>query len=160
MKFLKLLTLSVLCISSVSCTPKFSSKVYYTDYQRYSDAGFFITESNTVSFDYVPVGSVVVRQTAGVMSDTEIISQNVPEPPSPSQGANRRGEVLWEMFGELEKKRHSNSWKLPSDYTALDAVYKVAKEQNADGIINLKITMPEVNNADIIELSGMLIKRK
>ncbi|GFI58127.1 MAG: hypothetical protein OSJ32_05740 [Muribaculaceae bacterium] len=149
MKFLKLLTLSVLCISSVSCTPKFSSKVYYTDYQRYSDAGFFITESNTVSFDYVPVGSVVVRQTAGVMSDTEIISQNVPE---------KRGYD--ELYGELEKKRHSNSWKLPSDYTALDAVYKVAKEQNADGIINLKITMPEVNNADIIELSGMLIKRK
>ena len=149
MKFLKLLTLSVLCISSVSCTPKFSSKVYYTDYQRYSDAGFFITESNTVSFDYVPVGSVVVRQTAGVMSDTEIISQNIPE---------KRGYD--ELYGELEKKRHSNSWKLPSDYTALDAVYKVAKEQNADGIINLKITMPEVNNADIIELSGMLIKRK
>ncbi len=149
MKFLKLITLSVLCISSVSCTPKFSSKVYYTDYQRYSDAGFFITESNTVSFDYVPVGSVVVRQTAGVMSDTEIISQNVPE---------KRGYD--ELYGELEKKRHSNSWKLPSDYTALDAVYKVAKEQNADGIINLKITMPEVNNADIIELSGMLIKRK
>lgn len=149
MKFLKLLTLSVLCISSVSCTPKFSSKVYYTDYQRYSDAGFFITESNTVSFDYVPVGSVVVRQTAGVMSDTEIISQNVPE---------KRGYD--ELYGELEKKRHSNSWKLPSDYTALDAVYKVAKEQNADGIINLKITMPEVNNADIIELSGMLIRRK
>ena len=149
MKFLKLLTLSVLCISSVSCIPKFSSKVYYTDYQRYSDAGFFITESNTVSFDYVPVGSVVVRQTAGVMSDTEIISQNVPE---------KRGYD--ELYGELEKKRHSNSWKLPSDYTALDAVYKVAKEQNADGIINLKITMPEVNNADIIELSGMLIKRK
>lgn len=149
MKFLKLLTLSVLCISSVSCTPKFSSKVYYTDYQRYSDAGFFITESNTVSFDYVPVGSVVVRQTAGVMSDTEIISQNVPE---------KRGYD--ELYGELEKKRHSNSWKLPSDYTALDAVYKVAKEQNADGIINLKITMPEVNNAYIIELSGMLIKRK
>lgn len=149
MKFLKLLTLSVLCISSVSCTPKFSSKVYYTDYQRYSDAGFFITEYNTVSFDYVPVGSVVVRQTAGVMSDTEIISQNVPE---------KRGYD--ELYGELEKKRHSNSWKLPSDYTALDAVYKVAKEQNADGIINLKITMPEVNNADIIELSGMLIKRK
>lgn len=149
MKFLKLLTLSVLCISSVSCTPKFSSKVYYTDYQRYSDAGFFITESNTVSFDYIPVGSVVVRQTAGVMSDTEIISQNVPE---------KRGYD--ELYGELEKKRHSNSWKLPSDYTALDAVYKVAKEQNADGIINLKITMPEVNNASIIELSGMLIKRK
>lgn len=149
MKFLKLLTLSALCISSVSCTPKFSSKVYYTDYQRYSDAGFFITESNTVSFDYIPVGSVVVRQTAGVMSDTEIISQNVPE---------KRGYD--ELYGELEKKRHSNSWKLPSDYTALDAVYKVAKEQNADGIINLKITMPEVNNADIIELSGMLIKRK
>lgn len=149
MKFLKLLTLSVLCISSVSCTPKFSSKVYYTDYQRYSDAGFFITESNTVSFDYIPVGSVVVRQTAGVMSDTEIISQNVPE---------KRGYD--ELYGELEKKRHSNSWKLPSDYTALDAVYKVAKEQNADGIINLKITMHEVNNADIIELSGMLIKRK
>ena len=149
MKFLKLLTLSVLCISSVSCTPKFSSKVYYTDYQRYSDAGFFITESNTVSFDYVPVGSVVVRQTAGIMSDTEIISQNVPE---------KRGYD--ELYGELEKKRHSNSWKLPSDYTALDAVYKVAKEQNADGIINLKITMPEVKNADIIELSGMLIKRK
>lgn len=149
MKFLKLLTLSVLCISSVSCTPKFSSKVYYTDYQRYSDAGFFITESNTVSFDYIPVGSVVVRQTAGVMSDTEIISQNVPE---------KRGYD--ELYGELEKKRHSNSWKLPSDYTALDAVYKVAKEQNADGIINLKITMPVVNNASIIELSGMLIKRK
>ncbi len=149
MKFLKLITLSVLCISSVSCTPKFSSKVYYTDYQRYSDAGFFITESNTVSFDYVPVGSVVVRQTAGVMSDTEIISQNVPE---------KRGYD--ELYGELEKKRYSNSWILPSDYTALDAVYKVAKEQNADGIINLKITMPVVNNADIIELSGMLIKRK
>ena len=149
MKFLKLLTLSVLCISSVSCAPKFSSKVYYTDYQRYSDAGFFITESNTVSFDYVPVGSVVVRQTAGVMSDTEIISQNVPE---------KRGYD--ELYGELEKKRYSNSWILPSDYTALDAVYKVAKEQNADGIINLKITMPVANNASIIELSGMLIKRK
>ena len=81
------------------------------------------------------------------------------------EGAYFRGAIgstliIDEATIELEKKRHSNSWKLPSDYTALDAVYKVAKEQNADGIINLKITMPEVNNADIIELSGMLIKRK
>lgn len=133
----------------VSCAPKFSSKVYYTDYQRYLDAGFFVTESNTVPFDYSPVGSVVVRQKAGVMSDTEILNQKVPE----KQGYD-------EIYGELEKKRHSNSWKFPSDYTALDAVFNVAKEQNADGIINLKITMPEINNNNLIELSGMLIKRK
>lgn len=149
MKATKFLLFAVCAAILSSCAPKFSSRVFYTDYQKYAAEGFFVTESNTVPFDYTPVGSVLIRQKAGVMSENEIMAQEVRE---------KRGYD--EIYGEYEKKRFSNSWKSPSDYTLLDAAQKVAMGQNADGIINLRVYFPDINNRNVVELAGMLIKRK
>ena len=148
MRYLKLFFLVlILCLSS--CAPKFSTAFFYTDYSKYTQQGFFITESNSAPFDYNPVGSIFIRQKAGKMSDVEILSQNVKEP----KGYD-------ELYGDLEMKRSVNNIKRPSDDSVLQAAFEFAKSQNADGIINISFKYYLENGRECVIFQGMLIKRK
>ena len=44
-----------------SCMSTYRSYTIVVDYSRYAANGFFITESNSVSFEYMPVGSVIAH---------------------------------------------------------------------------------------------------
>lgn len=66
----KLFIVFCVLIGSFSCVaPRLSYKeTIIVDYMRYSNIGFFVTESNSVSFDYTPVGSV----TTIVVGETKV----------------------------------------------------------------------------------------
>ena len=147
-KFL-IFTLSLMALVLPSCTPKFSTAFYYTDFSQYLEKGFFITESNTVPFNYDPVGSLYIRQKAGKMVEVKVEAQNVKE------------EVdFTEIYGFWKKKEKKTSAVVkPSEASALDAAFDFAKEHNADGIINISFDYFTENGSRGVILRGMLIKR-
>lgn len=51
----KLICLLLISILMISCMPKISMSSYIIDLSKYNTTGFFITESNSVSFNYEPV---------------------------------------------------------------------------------------------------------
>lgn len=69
----KLFIVFCVLIGSFSCVaPRLSYKeTIIVDYMRYSNIGFFVTESNSVSFDYTPIGSV----TTIVVGETKVQDQ-------------------------------------------------------------------------------------
>lgn len=48
------------------------------NYQRFNEQGFFITESNSVSFDYTPISSVSALFTNGWI-EREVVDENKPK---------------------------------------------------------------------------------
>ncbi|MDE6237847.1 MAG: hypothetical protein K2M45_08270 [Muribaculaceae bacterium] len=132
-----------LAASLTSCYPKFSDRVYFLDYSTFADKGFFITESNTVPFDYKPIGSVYVEQHSGMV--------NVSVEP---KGDPRLSDAI---YGEDRRGSTKKKWSNVSSDTALQSVFQAGQSVGADGIINLHI---EGNAGQGIILTGMLIKRK
>ena len=127
-----------------SCYPKFTDKFYYLDYSRYASQGFFITESPTVPFDYSPIGSVLLEETSGKKEITAVHK--------PGYDA---------IYGEDNSVTTKSKYEYASSESALDAIQKFAKDNGADGIINLKISSEVENHRGYtVIISGMLIKRK
>jgi len=58
-----------------SCSTTFrNSSVVLIDYSNYSSENFFITESNCVNFEYIPIGSIIVKDNFN--SDIDAIFRN------------------------------------------------------------------------------------
>ncbi len=130
-------------------------------YNRYSSAidfsaitrgsNFFITESNSVSFDYKPLGSV----SSSVKSGYEVIKG---EQKSRPEGYS---------FRELAKLKFGD-YKYATADAAIEELISASKKLGANGIINLKIIYtPAVydKNGNIISPSsyyttGMAIDKK
>ena len=55
----------VLTLLVCSCAPKFSQSAYYVDYRPAYNMGVFVSESNSVSFDYEPIASLMVNEYNG-----------------------------------------------------------------------------------------------
>lgn len=53
-----------------STYPDQINKISVLDYSRYTKDGFFITESNSVSFDYEPIASISVDMYDGKVANT------------------------------------------------------------------------------------------
>ncbi|MBB2149187.1 hypothetical protein [Pedobacter gandavensis] len=132
-----------------SCSPiirtpeEFSSGI--TDYSTFAKKGFFITESNSVNFDYQPIGSVYVKQQAGyeVLSNTtkqKVYSDDV------------IGGKSTEDFNTLK----IGSKFIPLDINrGLKEIHFQSEKSGANGIINLKIT--HWNGG--YSITGMAIKK-
>lgn len=140
--FFIMLALSM-AASLTSCYPKFSDRVYFLDYSRFADEGFFITESNTVPFDYKPIGSVLVEERPG-KKEVSMVHKPGYDP----------------IYGEDNAKTTKSIYTYASADSALEALQKFAKENNADGVINIKISRGEGSERPYFFVSGMLIKRK
>lgn len=143
MKKLIFLICTVLAVAMSSCLSKFSDKFYFLDYSRFTEKGFFITEAPSVPFDYNPIGSVLLEEKSGTK---EITAVHKPGTDS--------------IYGEDNSVTTKNKYEYASSDTALEALEKFAKENGADGIINLRVTSYHVGNRFTISISGMLIKRK
>lgn len=97
----------------------------HVDYRPYSEKGFFITEANSVSFEYTPISSVLAI-TRSVYSTNELIAKSI------------------------DKKDRDNSFVEASAQDALEELYKKAKDLGANGIVNLKITsFTETGTSDV-----------
>ena len=63
----KVLLLAVMALFLNSCVTIGKYMVNYVtiDYSKYTEKGFFITESNSVNFDYKPIGSISIESVSG-----------------------------------------------------------------------------------------------
>lgn len=149
MKLPKIITIALASVLFTACAPK----IYYTtqtsiiDYQAYANEGFFLTESNAVSFDYTPIGSVFTIVESGIANEKQV--------PSRFKTYDFEGKPMMETVRE---------WKSASPDDAIQAAIADAKAKGANGIINLKISSTSYvakngKQAVTITLTGMAIKR-
>lgn len=133
-KFLLLACSLPLFICSCSTiSPLAVERVDVLDYSEYNQNGFFITESNSVSFAYSPVGSIAVSLYAG-------------------EGGK---------WNYIDGVMHRDSG-IPHPSKGLKLAVAAAKQKGANAIINLKISPSTINVTGVPQsgfvLSGMAIK--
>lgn len=115
----------------VGCKTPYMSSTSSVDFARYADDGFFITVSETVPFDYKPVGLITVEMKAG--NETLGIT---------AQGYTKLGKFIDVTV-----------------YDALDKVQSECESLGADGIMGVEI-LYNLQNSKHITVKGMAIKRK
>lgn len=138
-----------------SCSVKTPYRQGYSiiDYSIYTNKGFFITESNSVSFGYEAMGSVY----AVVESGYEVIG---------SKQVREIGDDIYSSKPKLKTKLKYGDYIEATPEQALDLIYKKALDIDANGIINLNIkqlTQYIEGYGYIIRgyiVEGMAIKRK
>lgn len=124
------------------------------DYSKYSDASFFITESNSVAFDYKPLGSLM----AGFQSGYETVKNDVVAVPVKKK--------KWYDDNEAETPKPAqttNVFIAATPEKSVDELVKKAKEIGANGLINLKVVyVPSVDaflRYDSYHATGMAIRK-
>lgn len=151
MKKVILLVCSLFALASCSVKVPYLKQTYFTDYRAFTQNGFFITESDAVSFDYDAVGHMEVLLRSG----HEMVE---------SGKVDKNGAVVPKV-GLLEKK--SGGYKIATLQDAINEFREKAIQEGADGALSLQIKsiVLEGSNAitdpDVIvgyRISGMLIK--
>ncbi|WP_304649350.1 hypothetical protein [uncultured Duncaniella sp.] len=147
---LHILAMIVVAFLFASCSQKilYTESVGFVDYSTYLNEGIFLTESNSVNFEYDAIGSVsaVVYSGDAVVSQSEQVDKN-------------------EIYGERTKVKNKVGWKAASPDDALNAAVAQVRKQGGNGLINIKITpTTEIDNAKRVRtgflITGMAIKRK
>lgn len=112
----------VLSGCSVYKTPYLSTATVL-DYSEYTNKGFFLSESNSVNFEYKALGSVSAVSTGGyeVLSTTE--------------RKNMQDDVY--ISQEPSKSVKYGKYKSASSKDALSALCNKAMEVGANGVINI-----------------------
>lgn len=138
--------LSCFFIMSSCTTIKYFEYATNIDYSKYYNTDFFITESNSVSFDYIPISSVSVEIVSGDIVAGErppmIIKENVY---NPEWGKYKQG-----IYKE-------------ADYSdVLSKIVDECKKYKANGVINLKFITKRGEYGKVLSIyaSGMAINRK
>lgn len=133
----------LLGIALSACTPKvsispFIQEAYLVNYNEIAGPDFLITESNSVSFDYIGIGSLVVYEETG---DGVIVSKSI-----------RDNDGIYDNMKQYEVKgiRRANI------KSALERAVNEAKIAGGDAIINL---VTQAGNGQVT-VSGMVVKRK
>jgi len=148
----KIISFCVVLLLVTSCT---TYKIPYRrysgtiDFSAYAQKGFFITESNSVSFPYEPVGSI----SAVVSSGYEVLN-------------SEKSKSNDDVYGAFQKIKYGKMIDA-SVNDALDELYNSARRLGADGIINFRSEFipASYNQAALISpdsyiVSGMAIRRK
>lgn len=148
----KIISFCVVFLFVTSCTTykipyrRYSAAI---DFSAYAQKGFFITESNSVSFPYEPVGSI----SAVVSSGYEILN---------SENLKSNDDV----YGSYKKIKYGKMIDASLN-DALDELYNSALRLGADGIINFRSEyVPSLYNKAVLitpdsyVVSGMAIRRK
>lgn len=156
MKKLIYLTSFILMVFLGSCsrnTTQFTQIGTLLDLRPLTNDGFFITESNSVGFDYQPIGVMTLLEVSGEDENHVVTKQEV------------KSDYSDDLYFSAIIKKQSKKWKDADGFSALTELVRLAKEEGANGIINLKIKNNwfMVNNKPqyiiSVEVSGMLIKR-
>lgn len=115
-------------ITSCSVLPKYPyvQESSILDYTAYTSKGFFITESNSVSFDYKAIGSVSAKVESGYII-TGVKSKAVPN------------DDIYKGDGRTTSKVKYGGFKMANQNDALKEICDRAMEEGGNGIINLNI---------------------
>ncbi|WP_106832183.1 hypothetical protein [Parabacteroides pacaensis] len=146
MKKILLLPAITFCIFFTSCMPtaKFSTSSSFVDYTKYTTKGFFISEANSVSFEYDAIGSISTL----VLSGTE------------NKQNKKNNNAKNVSYGDGLLTTHKIIYATQQD--VVDGLYNEAVKQGANGIINLKIEpyFNTLTKREGLQGSAMAIKRK
>lgn len=128
---------------------QFSHYVGLLDYSAVP--GMFITESNSVSFEYQPVGSILVMEISGDAKKEKKKTKELDD--IYGDGQDHSGEIYYVSAG---------NWRYANMQSALNYAAERAKELGGNGIINLRtdVLLDEHNHIDKAIVRGMVIKRK
>ena len=139
----KILMLCVIVMAALSsCAPTispFRQSAGYIDYSMFP--GMFLTESNSVSFDYQPIASLFASEVTG---EYKVEKKRV-----------RTDEIYGNEYVEYDGKV-----RFANPQSALIFAVEKAKSMGGNGIINLKIGPYTNRGQDGYFVSGMVIKRK
>lgn len=144
MKKISFIVLAAMLMASCSSVklPAPYSVVDFIDYSLLTSKGIFATESNSVSFDYEPLGSVMVVEYGGWGR------------------MERKNSVRDDTYSGVSGK---NVYIEPALSDAFDDLASKLQELGANGIINFQITYKTRDLASYVPgsivLSGMAIKR-
>ncbi|TZF84057.1 heavy metal-binding domain-containing protein [Pedobacter sp. BS3] len=139
---------SILLLLLSSCTVKqMASSIITVDYRPYSQSGFFITESNSVNFEYTPLSNVQSYISTGYEKEK---GDEIPKKEIDNVYGNRYEGKIKVISATAQK--------------AVDLLVDNAKSQGANAIINLKITPIYSTSSGFsfiqgYSASGMAIKR-
>ena len=126
-----------------ACSPKvnlppFVQEAYLVNYNEIAGPDFLITESNSVGFDYIGIGSLVVYEETG---GGQVVSKRIKD-----------NDVIYDNTRQYFVKgvRRANI------KSALERAVEEAKAAGGDAIINLETQA----SFDRVIVSGMVVKRK
>ena len=145
--------LAGIALSLASCasikSPRFIQRAYFVDYQQAAGGKVFITESNSVSFDYTPVGSLLVEEISGM--------EKKPKDISVKQAYKQTDPI----YGDAPQSSGKSYYRSPDAESALDYAAKKALDMGGDAIINLQV-VPSVyeGGRQMLIVKGMVVKRK
>jgi hypothetical protein len=128
---MKKLLSAIFCIAFLSgCMTMHIHRTFSVDYTTYAKRGFFLTEANSVSFEYTPVAHVEV-----ILANGYFNGKNLPD-----LGIDDGRYVRYDL----------NS--------GIDALYNLATELGANGIIGLNFESKALEKRSVIVAAGMAIK--
>ena len=137
-----------LFISSCSVKIPYRYSMDYIDYNTVSQKhGIFITEANSVGFEYEPVGSINLMERSGY--EVKYIENNY------SDG----------IYGAVKNKKKYGDWINASVDELLKLACQKALECGGNGIINLKfeylpsVVVDKEVYPEGYRITGMIIKR-
>ncbi len=121
----------------------------FLDYSSLTSKGIYVTESNSVSFDYKTLGSVSAIEIGGWVKKGKEPKKSIPREP------NKNSED--ELYTRINKNQYTekNVYVDPSLDMAMDRMANTLKEVGANGIINLKVQ----SESGRIIISGMAIRK-
>lgn len=141
------------CSSSSSSVrlPRAKDFVGTVDYSKYLQEGFFITESNSVNFDYDPVATIYVLSYEGAKD----------------KYSDDHSEWYIDERGYACQSGTAD-WTFPEPKIVLGKAVETSKQKGADAIINLNISSTSRTvyvrgigyTLNGLLITGMAIKRK
>ncbi len=117
------------------------------NYSPLTDKGIFVTESNSVSFDYKTLGSVSATEVGGWVKKGK-------KPKATRESNKSRND---DMYVDIDRNQYTGKYVYvaPSLDMAMERMVNTLKVVGANGIINLKVQF----ESDRIIISGMAIKK-
>ncbi len=110
------------------------------DYKKYWDQGFFITESPSISFEYIPIGAVTVNLQDGYEAIANNNTNNTAEKKTGWASRSRGAQ-------SAATAKYTDKLARFSLYDAIDMAVAKAKENGADGLINVSIDIARVTTS-------------
>lgn len=134
----------VLSACSVSNLPAPKSEIDMIEYSMLTKEGYFVTESNSVSFDYEAIGSIYAIEVGGWVS---------------KDGRSESTDLKEKYY---INSNHKQVYQTPNLQKAYRNLANKLKSVGANGIINLKVsftTDSAIGNPQKIVITGMAIKK-
>lgn len=153
MKHCVILALLAILALLTGCAPKHAVYVGLLDYRPAAELyGVKLTESDAVSFDYEPIGSLIVIEQSGQVEVKKVESATA-KPKKRLEDDVYGGSFV----GKTSKKNYAEA----SSESIIKYLAQAAKDAGGDYVLNLKIQRDPTNkNGYTLIATGMVVKQK